>query len=120
VLPALTLVAGGQIASPPDSSSSIPGALRLVADLASHCGRQVLCRLWSDLCLSGAGVVAGGGGGATDPQGSGGVGGGAGGDVVWMRAGILSQGCIGVQPYRIQSTTSQLQETSAGGWKDTS
>jgi len=120
VLPALTLVAGGQIASPPDPSSSIPGALRLVADLASHCGRQVLCRLWSDLCLSGTGVVAGSGGGATDPQGSGGVGGGAGGDVVWMRLGILSQGCFGVQPHRVQSTTSQLQEKTAGSGENAS
>jgi len=70
----------------------VAGALRLVADAPSHSSRAGLCRLWSGLCLRGAGLVKGGGRSAADPAGSGGRGGGAGGDggAYGWRSAVLS------------------------------
>lgn len=80
MLPALPLVAGGKVAPAPDPCGAVAGALRLVVDATSHCSGQGLCRLWSGLCLCGAGLVAGRGGSAAHFQGSRGVGSGLGGD----------------------------------------
>jgi len=80
VLFALSGAQGRQNAASAHSCGFLPGALCLVAHAASHSSRQGLCRLWSGLCLSGAGLVAVGGWGAAHFSGPGGRFGGLGGD----------------------------------------